>query len=56
MHGNPVNVGKLQKVVLLECFRSKGSRRPHGVLLPNRWVNLAFAIYSASENLAISKT
>ena len=49
MHGNPVDVGTLQKVVLLDCFRKKGVEGLAVFYSPIVGLFLAFAIYSASE-------
>ncbi len=49
MHGNPVDVGTLQKVVLLDCFRKKGVEGLAVFYSPIVGLILAFAIYSASE-------
>ena len=56
MHGNPVDVGKLQKVVLRDSFRKKGVEGLTVFYSPIVGLILAFAIYSVVENQAISKT
>ena len=53
MYGNPVDVGKLQKVVMLDCFKKKGVEGLTVFYSLIVGLILVFAIYSASENLAI---